>query len=203
MSKDESMFWFTGQPNIVQGMNGVEMREYLGDLEKNYNKWFAQNTWNNLFKVLIENYDQIKSKPITKERLILLKDSIFYSAGDNVENIEMDKILNKYFKTDAFSVLWKDNESPMKKSEKSFEKQEFVQYFGEAFNYKLIMPGKIIQPNNALIQGDTLNWKLTAYRMVPADYVIEAQSRKANVWAFILTGIIAIVAVASFFWKDR
>jgi len=63
------------------------------------------------------------------------------------------------------------------------------------------MPGVVTGQNNAVVHGDTLVWNLTTYRMIPADYVIEAQSRKANSWAFILTGLILIIAIGSFVWK--
>ncbi len=78
-----------------------------------------------------------------------------------------------------------------------------MKYFEKEFAYKLILPGKIIQPNNAIVQGDTLVWKLSAYRLIPADYVIEAQSRKANIWAFLLTGVIVLLAVGSFLWRPK
>jgi len=201
MTKDEAQFWFTGKPNILQGMNGIEIREYVGNLEDDYNKWFAHNNWNAEFKVLIENYDRIIKPPVNKERLILLKDSIFNSNSKNLPDIDMEKSLNNYFKTKAFSKLWTITNSPLKKFEKDFEEQDFIRYFKDAFNYKLIMPGKVSQPDNVAIQGDTLIWKLTSYRMIYDDYTIEAQSRKANTWAFVLTGIILIIAVGSFFWK--
>lgn len=201
MTKDEAQFWFTGKPNILQGMNGIEIREYVGDLEDNYNKWFAYNNWNAEYKVLIDNYEQLKNMPVTIERLKLLEDTVFNDCAKDLPDFDMEKCLNKFFKTTAFSVLWNDPDGPMKKYEKDFEEQDFVRYFKDAFNYKLVMPGKVTQPDNVAIQGDTLIWKLTSYRMIYDDYTIEAQSRKANIWAFILTGIILIIAVCSFFWK--
>jgi len=65
------------------------------------------------------------------------------------------------------------------------------------------MPGKVKLPENAIQQGDTLVWTLNAYRMALDDYTIEAQSRKTNIWAFILTGLILIVAIGSFIWKPK
>jgi len=201
MSKEEAQFWFTGKPNLLQGMNGVEIREYMGNLEDNYNKWFMQNSWDDEYKVLINNYDMIDRKPVSKKKLALMRDTIFKSISENLPDIKMEKSLNKYFKTDVFTELWKNDNSPMKKYEKDFNNQEFVQYFGISFIYKLILPGKIIQSSDATVHGDTLSWRLTAYRMIHADYVIEAQSRKANVWAFILSCLILLVAIGSFFWK--
>jgi len=63
------------------------------------------------------------------------------------------------------------------------------------------LPGDIIQANNAVVDGETLTWKLTPQRLIPDDYILEAQSRKANIWAFILTGLIVIIALGSFIWK--
>lgn len=203
MSADEARFWFTGEPNMLQGMNGIEIREYIGNLEDKYNKWFAQNSWNDQYKVLIANYDQIDKKPVTKERLELLKDSIFLSQVKDFEDFKTEIILNEYFHTKAFSELWKDNDSPMKKYDDDFSNQLFVGYFGKSFTYNLKMPGKITLPNNAVIKGDTLVWRLTAYRMGHDDYVIGAQSRRTNIWTFILTGIVLAIAVGSFLIKPK
>jgi len=203
MSKEEAQFWFTGKPDMLKGMNGIEIREYVGNLEDKYNKWVTYNSWNSDYQVLLANYNQLIKQPVSKARLALLKDTIFDSKVKESQDFNMEKILNEYFKTNAFSLLWNGEDSPMTKFEKDFDEHGFMRFFTESFNYKLIMPGKVIQPNNAVMLGDTIELKLTAYRMIPADYVIEAQSRKANVWAFILTGIILIVAVGSFLWKQK
>lgn len=201
MTKDEAQYWFTGKPDILQGMNGIETRQYIGDLEDKYNNWFAQNSWNAEYKKLISNYDQVADKPVSKERLELMKDTLFNSNPGKSPDFNMEKCLNSYFKTKAFTPLWAGENSPMKKYENDFNNQSFVQYFAGSFTYKLILPGKVIHSTDATILGDTLSWRLTAYRMIPADYLIEAQSRKANSWAFILTAIILIIAIGSFVWK--
>jgi hypothetical protein len=36
-----------------------------------------------------------------------------------------------------------------------------------------------------------------------SDYEISAQSRKANVWAFILSGLIAVFAIGSYFYTFK
>jgi hypothetical protein len=202
MTQDEARFWFTGKPNILQGKNGMEIREYLGKIEDNYNKWITENLWNAEYKILLDNYNKLSKKPVPKVQLKALKDSIYSSKVNKLESFDMEKALNCFFRTNVFSELWRTESSPLKKFENDFNKK-FSFLFAQGFNYKLILPGKIIQPGDAIIQGDTMVWKLTSQRLVPADYVIEAQSRKANTWAFILTGIIAIIAIVSFLWKRR
>ena len=201
MTKDEAMFWFTGKPDILKGMNGVEIREYVGTIEDNFHKWFNKNLWDSEYRVLLENYSNIAKLQVSKDRLKVLKDTIFNAKVNKVEDFKMEQILDSYFKTSVFTAFWKTDNCPMVKFESDFNDQGFVEYFKEAFTYKLIMPGVVTGQNNAVVHGDTLVWNLTAYRLIPAPYVIEAQSRKANIWAFILTGIIFIVAIGSFIRK--
>ncbi len=202
LTKEEASFWFTGQPNLVQGMNGIEIREFVGKLEDAYNIWYGLNLWSNEYDVLIENYDLIKNKPVPVERLMELRDTIFMGIKDK-DKYEMDDVLNTFFKTTAFSPLWKGDSSVMKIYEKSVDQQEYMTFFAKGFNYKLIMPGKVTKAINAVQLGDTLSWKLTAYRMAVSDYTIEAQSRKTNIWAFIVTGLLVFVAIGSFLWKGK
>ena len=201
MTKEEAMFWFTGKPDILQGMNGIEIEEYMNRLESDYDKWFQLNSWNDEYKVLIQNYDKISNKPVSKENLTALRDSIFKINAGSDKDFQMMEKLNKFFKTTAFSPLWEGKNSPMTKFEDNY-KSALIDLVEHTVSYKLVLPGKVIQSNNAVIHGDTLCWNLTGYRMIPGDYSIEAQSRKANVWAFILTGIV-LVAVGGLVLKRK
>lgn len=202
MTEDEAMYWFTGQPDILKGMNGIEAREYLGKLEDNYNAWFSRNSWNAQFSVLLASYNNLINPPVNYSELQNLKDSIFDSKVKNSPDYKMEQILNEFFDTKSFSILWRDEESPMKQFESSYF-ENTMSYLENSLNYKLILPGKIIDPGNAIVNGDTLTWRLTAYRMFPKDFVIQATSRKANIWAFILTGLIVLIAIGSFMWKGK
>jgi hypothetical protein len=203
MSKDEARFWFTGEPNILQGMNGFEIRNYIGELEDKYNQWFAKSVWDAQYAVVLANYDLIGNVPVTRKRLELLKDSIFNSEVKVYQDFKMESILNKYFNTKVFSKLWKAENSPMKELETKFDNQPLMKYLSQSFTYKLILPGEIIKSNNAVVKGDTLVWNLTSARMVYGNYVLEAQSRKVNIWAFVITGLLLIIAVGSFIYKPR
>jgi hypothetical protein len=207
MTNDEASFWFSGQPDLLKGMNGVEIREYIGDLENKYNSWFGHNLWNVEFKTLLANYDLLDPKPVSKNRLEQARDSAFkknmtFNKNGEME-LEMDKCLDNYFKTTAFSALWNKKASPMKKFEDDLDSLDFINYFTKSVDYKLMLPGKVTEQGNAAFRGDTLVWRLTAYRMVFSDYEISAQSRKANVWAFILSGLIAVFAIGSYFYTFK
>lgn len=207
MTADEASFWFTGKPDLLKGMNGIEIREYIGDLENKYNSWFGHNLWNVEYKTLLANYDQLDPKPISRKRLEQARDSVFsknmtFNKKGDME-LEMDICLDNYFKTKAFSTLWNRKDNPMKKFEDNLDSLEFINYFTKSIDYKLLLPGKVTETGNAVVHSDTLIWRLTAYRMVYSPYEISAQSRKANVWAFILSGLIAVLAVGSYFYKFK
>lgn len=203
LTKDEAMYWLTGQPDIVKGMNGVEMREFAGTIENKFQQWYNENLWTQEFSVLLSNYHLLKTPPVSQSELSALQDSIFNSKVKQAEDFKMDQILDDFFKTKAFASFWDEKNNPMKKYESELKDAKYIQYFDKEFAYKLILPGKIIQSNNAIVQGDTLIWKLTAYRLTPADYVIEAQSRKANIWAVLITGIVILLAIGSLIWKPK
>lgn len=207
LTNDEASFWFTGKPDLLKGMNGIEVREYIGDLENKYNSWFGHNLWNVEYKILLANYDLLDPKPVSKKHLEQARDSVFaknMSFNNHGEmELEMNQCLDKYFKTTAFSRFWTKEGNPMKKFEDNLDSLQFIEYFTKSVNYKMLLPGKITEPENALVHGDTLVWKLTAYRMVYSDYEIKAQSRKANIWTFFVSGLIILIAVGSYFIKQK
>lgn len=194
LNPDEAGFWFTGSPNLAEGLNGIEIREMTGNLEEKYNKWFSHNLWNQQYKIVVNNYDRLDYKPVSKDLLIRLRDSIFKINSKYAPNVNMEECLNSYFQTDAFSQLWEIADSPLKNFEEEFEKQDFVKYSHNSFTYKLVMPGKIMH-TNGVNKNDTLHWNLTAPRMFYDNYIIEAQSRKANIWMFILAGVFIATAI--------
>lgn len=202
MTKKEAQFWFTGKPNLLQGLNGIEMNDTLEMLDNKYKSWMNDNIWTEEFKALLVNYDKLSQKPVSKEQMKNLEDSIYNSEFNNQNNINLEKTLNSFFKTVVFSELWNNENSPMTKFENELSK-EFSFIFQPTFNYKLILPGNVIHADGAISQSDTLIWRLSSQRLVQSDFIIEAQSRKANVWAFILSGIILLIAAVSFIWKLR
>jgi hypothetical protein len=206
MTSEESEFWFNGNPELIKGMNGIEIKNYTEKLDAKFNKWIGHNIWNAEYETLINNYNIIKNCNISKARLLEEKDSIFAQNTDKMQtmnDVEFGKCIDEYFKTNCFSKLYHHTDNPLKKIDKGLGDQYFIGYFETELFYKLLMPGKILKTNNnAIMHGDTLIWKITAYRMAYKDCEISAESRKANIWAFIVTAFILLVIVA-YFYKKR
>jgi hypothetical protein len=206
MTEEEAAYWFTGEPNLIEGMNGVEIWEYIDDLQKKYDLWIKKNKWNMQYKIVAEHYDMINNPPVSQKEFINLRDTIFETYSNNKHFdwlINMTNFaLDSYFKTRVFSEFWEKESDLIENADEEFENQDFISYFGNAFAYQLIMPGKIIF-TNGVNRNDTLSWNLTAYRMANSDYTIKAQSRKLNIWMIVLTGVLAITAVVIFVYRRK
>ncbi|MBP1663406.1 MAG: hypothetical protein H6Q19_546 [Bacteroidetes bacterium] len=205
LKEEEANYWFNGSPDITKGMTGMEARDYLGDLENNFNNWLLDNYRTRTFDEIVKNYGKMKNPPVTKEKLFSLMDTIVplgkLSVDDDKNDLE--KMLNEYFKTNAFSVFWNGKDSIMKKTEDNFSETLGATLGFDNLQYKLRMPGKTLKTTASVAGGDTLEWKISSNRMITGDYVIEAQSRKTNTWAFILTAVIICIAIGSFAYKPR
>lgn len=204
MNNEEALFWFNGNPEIIKGKNGIEIKEFTERIEEKFNKWFSNNLWEIQFEILINNYDSFENFKISKDRLLIAKDSIFkeYVNKEWSEN-KFEIILDDFFKTTEFSKLSKLPDNPFEKYKNYIESQSFIKYFHKEIKYQLLMPGKILQANNAEMRNDTLEWNITAYRMVFRDCEISSTSRKANIWAFIVTGFFLFLTIGLYFYKTN
>ncbi|NJK95917.1 MAG: hypothetical protein HC905_14280 [Bacteroidales bacterium] len=154
------------------------------------------------YEILLENYDSISNLKVSKERLTAAKDSVFVKYKDKIkflEDFDIAQSLDEYFRTKAFTQHKDTERNAFKKFDDYLDTWEYMKYFESDIEYKLLMPGKLLSYGNAMNHGDTLTWNLTAYRMVYSDFEITATSRKTNTWAFIVAGIIILLAIGSYF----
>ena len=99
-------------------------------------------------------------------------------------------MLDNYFKTDYFSRHGQRIDS-LDDPELN-HKLDSLDLYEITFQYELLLPGKILSSNTRQTTAGKLSWQLDAYRFLPQDYVMTAQSRAINVWAFALTALLLL-----------
>lgn len=203
MTKDESNFWLKGSPNLVAGMNGVEIREFTGQLEDKFTQWYFLNSWHIVYQHILSNYDSIESPPVDKAAFASFQDSIYNTLVKGNEQIKMQDALNKFYRTTAFSDLWKNKNSLMTRFENQLENTSFERFMFHSVTYNLVMPGKVIRAENGQLSDNIITWNVTAYRMLNTPYTLKAESRKANIWAFILSGLVVALAIGSLWYNPK
>ena len=195
MTETEQKLMFHGDLQQYAGWNGIEISEDLDELGKKFKNWYAHN----LFEIYFNSIYQIATKHNFKyaTQMPEIKDSLYQlniKKIKSVENIEITDIvymLDDFFNTSDFSSFYDSYNKEMEYYTSLFS----TDIFGNEINYELILPGKIIQTNAPVISGDTLKWKMDAYRILPSDYVLSAQTRTANIWAFVVTALLGLISV--------
>ena len=195
LSADTVSYWFTGQPDMVQGLSGAEAKELLDGIEKKINQWTNANWFYEICNLIIANYDQIQNPPVSKERFSSMRDSLVMQpcvlnaeAAEGVGNHITDQI-EKTFQSDAYKQFLQTYEG-------GFGAYRILSF---GTNYDLQMPGTVTDAGMGQYDGDVIHYRLGSERMIPGSYTITASSRVTNIWAFVVTFLIVLIAIGSFF----
>ena len=199
LSADTVSYWFTGQPDLVQGLSGAEAKELLDGIEKKINQWTNANWFYEICNVIIANYEKIQNPPVSKERFSSVRDSLVIQpcvlnaeategAGDHITNL-----IDKTFQSDAYTQFLQTYEG-------GFGAYGILSF---GTNYDLKMPGTVIDAGMGQYDGDVIHYRLGGERMIPGSYTITASSRVTNIWAFVVTFLIVLIAIGTFFFRKK
>ncbi len=125
-------------------------------------------------------------------KLNLLKEKIYAKELDTADKLikEMEII----YGNKSVLVLKPDLERIFKGIENKME------YYmnpsnSVSFTANVVMPGLILNTNASTVEGNKLTWKPESENYVFTDYKITAESRVANTWATLATGITVFVLI--------
>ena len=100
-------------------------------------------------------------------------------------------MLDRYFSTNHFSRVYAENEQEMNNmlEERTKVTNQLMDY---EILYELTLPGKIMT-SHAVVQNEgTLTWKINLFKFLADDYVLSAESRAVNIWAFAVTLLLIV-----------
>ena len=197
LSADTASYWFTGQPDLTRGLSGAEQKEMLDGIEKKISQWSKANWFYETCNVIIANYDKIQNPPVSKERFASVRDSLVMlpcvlnaNEGDGQKGY-ITALIGKDFQSDAYSQFLKSYNGGLGQYERLLS-------FGN--DYDLVMPGRVLDAGMGEYDGEVIHYRLGGERMIPGDYTITATSRVTNIWAFLVTILVVLFAVGSFFY---
>lgn len=200
LSADTASFWFTGQPDLTCGLSGAEQKEMLDGIEKKVSQWSNANWFYEICNVIIENYDKVQNPPVSKERFASVRDSLVMqpcvlnaNEGDGrKENITVQ--IDKAFPSDAYTQFLQSYEGGL---------GQYGPLLSFGTNYDLVMPGRVLDAGMGQYDGEVIHYRLGGERMIPGDYTIMASSRVINIWAFVVTILVILVTIGSFFFPKK
>jgi hypothetical protein len=196
LGADTASYWFTGQPDLTRNLSGYEQKEMLDKIEKKIDEWSNANWFYEACNIIIANYDSIQNAPVGRERFIRLRDSLVKQPC--VLNGFEDEGLTKGITTQFEKIFHTEAYTKFFRSYKGGPVQ-YEQLLSFGSPYDLVMPGKVTDAGTGEYDGEVIHYQLGGERMIPGSYTISATSRVTNLWAFIVTGLVILLAIGSFF----
>ena len=200
LSADTASYWFTGQPDLTRNCSGAEMKEILDGIEKKVSQWSNANWFYEICNVIIANYDKVQNPPVSKERFANIRDSLVMLPC--VINADEESFTsNGIFSSQFEKIFQSDAYTEFLHSYKGALGQYGSLSFGT--NYDLVMPGRVLDAGLGEYDGEVIHYRLGGERMIPGNYTITATSRVTNVWAFIVTFLVVVLAIGSFCYRRK
>ena len=201
VEEDVACYWFTGEPEMMQGYSPAEKKETYDMVEEQCNKWVVANEVVAAFDAVAEIYDSLADVPLDKAAYMTHRDSLVQYALDNQFSFgdALDKLFSAYFHSHAYDAALASSSVEQQLEAKV---EAFMSLMGLKVEYRLVLPGKIIDAGSGVVEEDgTVRYRLTGSRQIPGDYTIGATSRAVNLWAFIVTVLLLIAAIVFGFRK--
>lgn len=218
---DEVGYWFTGHPNLTNGMNGAEAAELLTNIGEKMDSWLSANLFYSGFDYIYDNYDQIKNPPVSREEFASLRDSLIRFRDsliaiarpeDTIANLARPItseqryyaiIFEKFFGSNAFDKFFNEKDETGCYSGLN-DKVEPLMHFPElSVPYILSMPGNVVDCGIGIYQDGTVTYPLTGERLIPQNCTIAATSRVKHVWAYIVMVLIVGLAIGCAIMQKR
>jgi hypothetical protein len=206
VSADTASYWFTGEPNLAAGLTGAEQKEMLDEIETRISQWFCACTMSNIYAHVWKNYDEVKNPPVSEEQFWALKDSVIMSPAVRDLNLfgnisQVSNILKDFYQSDAYTPLFSDSTRWERLLEIKYEDYERLVTMKPMLDY--VMPGKVIDAGNGVVEGNVVRYRFSGERLIPHPYNVTITSRVTNVWAFIVTFLVILLAIGSFFYRKK
>jgi hypothetical protein len=202
LTKEDIRLYFGENTKFPAYLTGKEINDTLNHIDKQVNAWFENNIFEESFILLVNGIKKYEPTNPYLKRIILAKDSLFkLFIKDGPLEGDLGKAIQKQLKIQKVFI----NEKTEQEIDNSSKNQTDAIFatISDKIDYALVMPGKIIETNSNLSDGNKLNWKIDGDRFFFLDYEIYAKSRVANWWAFAVSAIFILLVGLSFFVKRK
>lgn len=204
MSEEEALYWFSGTPDLYAGKPTWRYYEMLEDLKEKADRWVFANIHYNILSGIADRYDMVVDPPVSKDEFIAqLGDVVKQLASYDTYKLEYStarSIVSSHFGSDAYSPFI--NEDEWKKDE-TLSATAFDYLFLFYYNESIVMPGRVIDDGGGIYKDGVVTFKVDAGRFLLKDYEIRVVSRIVNVWAFIVTAVLASALCVAVIYRRR
>ena len=201
LNKEEQIIWFRGDNAAFSGMNGIEQNDKLDKLEAKFGEWYNRSQYEVIWEV-IRQFTSQKGDTVYVNRLNELKETVYtnhLSGKDSCGDAGIDDVcalFDKVGQTNYYLELYKAHAKAM--DNMCEQKIKIAEVFYHAIKFELTMPGTLLSSNASLSTNNIMVWKIDGLRLLTGNYVLTAESRVINYWAFGLTLLIILATLGIF-----
>ena len=201
LNKEEQIIWFRGDNAAFSGMNGIEQNDKLDKLEAKFGEWYNRSQYEVIWEV-IRQFTSQKGDTVYVNRLNELKETVYtnhLSGKDSCGDAGIDDVcalFDKVGQTNYYLELYKAHAKAM--DNMCEQKIKIAEIFYHAIQFELTMPGTLLSSNASLSTNNIMVWKIDGLRLLTGNYVLTAESRVINYWAFGLTLLIILATLGIF-----
>ena len=164
--------------------------------EKKFEDYLFRSMYEDFYQELLSVLADDKSLTLARQDLDGKKDILYRYLIDSVKNDGTDDLLvgvNRVLNHPDIQVI---REKYLKRFDGFQARMKFHgSTSDDSYKFTIRMPGLLLQTNSPKIEGSDTGWELTYYDFFFKDYTMTAESRKVNTWAFIVAGLVLLVAL--------
>ena len=192
---------------LLTHADSLKLEKKKEDIEKRYNEWLGISIFEYMYDILAERADKLGSKNVNKTILMASKDSVLAefdrlrksslleeNQTNKNEIITPDIILDvakKYFPVDELRKSAPLDSIAYEEIDHRYDKMQAIT--ANTYGNKLLMPGIITSTNARSMNGNILSWEIEPGEFFFYDYIMNAESRMMNKWAFWVSGIVVLL----------
>jgi hypothetical protein len=166
--------------------------------EQHFEDFVYRSMYEVFYTQLVSVLTEVKSFTLSKQELESKKEIIYRYLVDSVKGSDTDDILK------GIETIVNHPDIPVIRSKYADrfdhfqEKMKFHESAcDDSYKFSIRMPGLLLQTSSPKVKGSETGWDLTYYDFFFRDYLMTAESRKVNPWAFIVAGLVLLVALVS------
>lgn len=207
LTEEEANTWFVGLPQSTKDMKGNEVKGMLDQIERKIDVWAVDNMMRDIVNILLRHYDLIENAPMDKKTFESKCDSLVAYSIEHIftiweERNFADRMMEEFFKSDAYNNVME--ETPFREDYETLVNEKYNTMSEQSsVDYALVMPGDVISTGEGTLVDGMIHYKFSMEKLIPHDYVITASSRVKNIWAYVVSLMIILVAIGSFIYKRR
>ncbi len=172
--------------------------EEFAQAEKNFELFIARSVLVEFVSLFITTPELVTASGLTKEEFENSREALLLHLQKNSDFTSLEDMLYetaRYFDMEFIESLdekYKDHYANMA------SKLNFVQgLWDDKFTISLRMPGLMMDTGSKELVGNNSSWKIDPFKFYLDDFSMQCESRIVNTWAFVISGIIIIIALIS------